>query len=105
MLGRVVRLGDGLDSASEVVDTPPQPFRIDDAQATLLSHLNDKLRARQRIRSMRADRDIEVISVDAPGSIDVLRGAGTTGRDDGNILKPVGTARLTADPYLCIFAH
>ena len=61
----------------------PQALGIDDAEATLLAHLDDELRGGERIGGVGHEGDVEGIGVDVPGGVHVLGGTGAALRHDG----------------------
>ena len=89
----------------QILVTAPQSFCVDNTQAALLAHLDDKLGRGQRISRRRDERDVEGVGIDVPGGVHVLGGTGAASRHQGNLVQVIGTASLTAHTDFYVIAH
>ena len=106
-LGRLVfgAFRDLLEQRGRVVVARPQAFEVEHSQRAELAHLDHGLGAHDGIHRCADDRNVELIGVDLPRDIHVLRVTGATGRHDGHIVEGIAHAAGLAKADLDILNH
>ena len=95
--------GQAFEDAQRVGVAGPQPLDVQHTQAPQAIQLDGHRRTGHPVERRGEDRDVELVGVDLPAHVDVIRVAGPTARQDAQFVQGISPPRLLSHPdiYLC----